>query len=545
MESSGDFAQLTNEYLADLYAAEPVMATARGVHDYDGRLPDPGRFAAADDLRRCRAYLHAIDRLSLSSMTPDERIDCRLARADTQMRILDHEQVRRRERQPSVHVDTVAFAVYLLLSRDFAPVARRAESALSRLRAVPEYLHQARENLSNPPRVHVEAAMEAATGAETYLRETVPAFAEPQGACGTAMAEAARYAADAVADYRRYLSEVVLPNAGDDFALGEELFDYTLRVGMFLKETGAELVEMARKTLESTRREMASTANSIDPGSSWEQVVHDLKRRHPAAGGLVAAWRDEMERARQFVIERGLVTMPPNESLSVTETPPFQRATLPYAAYVPPAPFEENQQGIFWVTPVDESASVDARERQLQGHSLYNLPIIALHEAYPGHHLQFTTANRHPSRFRRHFADSNLFIEGWALYCEEMMHEQGFYADPRVRLMQLRNQLWRACRVIIDVEMHARRISFNDAVRLLVEEAKLEEVHARAEVRRYAANPTQPLTYLTGKRQILALRERAEKRKGSRFDLRAFHDQLLAYGAVPPRILHESMFAVD
>lgn len=248
-----------------------------------------------------------------------------------------------------------------------------------------------------------------------------------------------------------------------------------------------------------------------------------------------------MERARDFVVAQELVDLPHHESLNVIETPPFQRNMLPYAAYMPPAPFEARQDGLFWVTPIDTAQSPDRREAQLQGHSRYNIVIIALHEAYPGHHLQMSRANQIESRFRRHFANSNLFLEGWALYCEEMMYEAGFYHDPRVRLMQLKDQLWRAARVVIDVQLHTAGITPEEAVRFLVEEAKLEEPNAQAEVRRYTLTPTQPMSYILGKRAILALRDQVRRRQGDRFNLRRFHNDLLSHGSLPPRLVRESM----
>jgi uncharacterized protein (DUF885 family) len=251
-----------------------------------------------------------------------------------------------------------------------------------------------------------------------------------------------------------------------------------------------------------------------------------------------------MEHARQFIVERDLMTLPQNERLRVTETPAFARPFLPFTAYVPPAPFEPRKEGVFWVTPIDASAAQEQQEAQLQGHAQAVIPVIALHEAYPGHHLQLCHACQRPSRIRRHFAQSNLFIEGWALYCEEMMWEEGFSADPRVRLMQLNATLWRACRVVLDVRLHTRGLPPEAAVRYLCEEAGLEEVHARAEVKRYIETPTQPMTYLIGKRALLGIREEMQRRMGAHFALKYFHDQLLSHGSLPPTLLREALFAV-
>lgn len=543
MDDNARFAEITTDYLADLYQRQPVMATGMGVHEYDDRLPNLSGYAIADELRRARAYLHDLDKLSLVDMVPDNRVDYRLARAETQMTITNLEQVRPYERNPGAYLDTALYGVFLLMVRDFADAETRAHAMVGRLRAVPELLRQARENLQNPPRIFTEIAIQSAEGGESFFAQNVPAFADPlrNEDLRADVTHAAQQAAAALHEFTKFLKNDLLPRSEGDFALGKELFDYTLRMSHFMDETSDDLLAIGREALEDTKAALARTAAEIDPSRHWTEIVAELKRDHPAANELVRSYASEMERARDFVVAQELVDLPHHESLNVIETPPFQRNMLPYAAYMPPAPFEARQDGLFWVTPIDTAQSPDRREAQLQGHSRYNIVIIALHEAYPGHHLQMSRANQIESRFRRHFANSNLFLEGWALYCEEMMYEAGFYHDPRVRLMQLKDQLWRAARVVIDVQLHTAGMTPEEAVRFLVEEAKLEEPNAQAEVRRYTLTPTQPMSYILGKRAILALRDQVRRRQGDRFNLRRFHNDLLSHGSLPPRLVRESM----
>lgn len=173
---------------------------------------------------------------------------------------------------------------------------------------------------------------------------------------------------------------------------------------------------------------------------------------------------------------------------------------------------------------------------------MYAIPMIALHEGYPGHHVQLTRAmdSEHPLRKQ---VMNNSFLEGWALYCEQMMYEQGFYTDPRVRLFQVKDMLWRAWRVIIDVGMHTAGMTFDEAVRLLVDKARLEEENAVAEVKRYAMSPTQPMSYVIGKLLILDLRRRYKENVGPAFDLKDFHDRLLSYGTIPPTLIASRMIS--
>jgi len=546
MDLNAQFEQVTTEYLAELYRAEPVMATAMGVHIYDDRLPNRSRYAIEADLRRARAYLYSIDRISLAGLSPENRIDYRLARANTQVLISRMEQIAPLERQPAAYANEALFGLFLLLARDFADVETRGACALARLRGLPELFRQARENLNRPSRIATEIGLQVVEGGQAFFAETMPAFAAQleSAALRQELLDANEDALEALRDFGLFLKDDLLARSDGDFAIGKELFDYMLRMGHFMEETSDDLLEIGRETLERTKAEMAKVSAEIDPARAWPQIIAELKGQHPSAEELVGYYAAEMQRARDFVVLKRLVDLPERESLVVMETPAFERMLLPYAAYMPPAPFEEKQEGMFWVTPIDRTRPPDQQEAQLRGHSKFNIVIIALHEAYPGHHLQFARAHQVPSRFRRHFGNSNLFCEGWALYCEEMMYELGFYSDPRVRLMQLKDQLWRACRVVIDVQLHTRRMTPEQAAQFLLDEAKLEETSARAEVRRYTQSPTQPMSYVMGKRYICDLRNLLERRQGARFDLRRFHNDLLSYGTIPPRLIREAMLSV-
>jgi uncharacterized protein (DUF885 family) len=241
----------------------------------------------------------------------------------------------------------------------------------------------------------------------------------------------------------------------------------------------------------------------------------------------LSAYRDEMARLTTFIREQDLVTIPEGEELEIIETPLFERSVVPYAAYMPPAPFETRQLGSFWVTPVDRERSPEEQEAQLREHCVYSFPVTALHEAFPGHHLQLAFANLSAGYIRKH-AQSDLCAEGWAFYCEQMMEEAGYYQDRRVRLFQLKDQLWRASRVYIDAMLQTGQMTVQEAVDLLVSEAHLARAQAEGEVRRYTLTPTQPMTYAMGKEEVLHLREQFPE-----LSFREFHDRLLSCGTIP------------
>jgi uncharacterized protein (DUF885 family) len=219
------------------------------------------------------------------------------------------------------------------------------------------------------------------------------------------------------------------------------------------------------------------------------------------------------------------VTLPEDEELRVEETPGFLRPVIPFAAYEPPAFFDEPQLGIYIVT---------RRNGDLGEHSRPSILNTSVHEGYPGHHLQFACANRNRSLARLLVAEHAIeLVEGWAHYSEQLMSEQGFATGPEVRLVQLNDQIWRACRVIIDVELSSGRMGFDEAVDMLVTEARMSRAGAVAEVRRYTFTPGYQLSYLYGKHLLLGLRERRRQAEGSAFELRRFHDTLLANSTLP------------
>jgi uncharacterized protein (DUF885 family) len=300
-----------------------------------------------------------------------------------------------------------------------------------------------------------------------------------------------------------------------------------------------DLVEIGSQCIADVTSALEKAAAEIDSSKSWAELIEDFKKETPSADGLLDFYRTEIDRARRFVVDKDVVTIPKGERLRVEEMPQFQAARAPYAGCVVPAPFEDLQEGIFLVTPVDPNLPPEQQAEQLSGHSKAAIVLISVHEAYPGHHLQFLHSNRVDSKVRRAFA-SDLFAEGWALYCEDMMFEQGFY-DLKSRLFQLKDELWRACRVIIDVQLHRGRMDFQEAVRMLVDVARLEEINAISEVKRYTQSPTQPMSYIMGKMAILKLREDYKNKSGNSFNLKNFHDRLLSFGTIPVGLVAENM----
>jgi uncharacterized protein (DUF885 family) len=546
-----EFNKLVNEILEFCWKDSPVEATFLGIHKYDDRLDKTDSESRRRHLKKAKGYLKKLDgfssdpkrRAKNAKLSEDEEMDWKILRDSFRVEIAEEEKIRWLKRYALIYPETALYGCYILILRDFAPLSQRMRSVLARLKQIPRLMKEGKENLRRGrdiPRTWTQVAIEATAGGREFLKQIIPPFAEKVPHLKKDLLVANQKALSAFDDYEDFLKKQLLQRSKGSFAVGEKFYNFLLSVHHQLPYTADDLLPIGNRIIKQTQAEMKFLAKRINPRKSWVKIVEELKKKYPAKENLLKFYKKETARARDFVKRRDLVTIPKGESLSVMETPVFERSTIPYGAYMEPAPFEKKQEGFFWVTPINEKLPAKQQEEQLQGHNSYVAVITALHEAYPGHHLQLVHCNKIKSKVRREFATS-LFAEGWALYCEELMYDEGFYTKPETRLLQLKDQLWRACRVVIDASLHTNRMSFNKAVNMLVNVAKLEKINAIAEVKRYSYTPTQPMTYIMGKIEILKLRDDFKKLKGKAFNLKKFHDQLLSYGTIPVQMVRERM----
>ncbi|MDI6784690.1 MAG: DUF885 domain-containing protein [bacterium] len=545
-----ELTSLIEEILNFLWQDSPIYATYLGIHTYDTELDIMHKEKRDSSHAKKKEYLARLNQFALEKggetpplLDANDRLDLTILTNTLAVENELEEKVKRYLRDATIYPELALFGIYILLLRDFAPLEDRAKSALARLQQVPRLLEEGKKNLAqgdNIPEVWTQIAKEVTQGGLDFCKLFIPEAANQVPNLKEELLTATTAAQTAFSDYLNFLNITLTSRSHGNFAIGKHLFTFLLQTQHLLPYSPEQLVEIGLKTIEETQHKMYRLAKLVDPLITWKTVINELKKEHPKSEELLAVYTREMQTTREFVLEKKLLDIPEGESLQVIATPIFEQATTPYAAYIAPAPFETQQVGFFWVTPVDKNKPKEAQDDQLKGHSLYSIPVTALHEGYPGHHLQFLYNNRIPSKVRKQFG-TPLFWEGWALYCEEMMYEQGFYLDPKVRLLQLKDLLWRACRVVIDVQLHTGQMKFNDAVDMLVNVAGLEKFNAIREVQRYTQTPTQPMSYLIGKREILKLREEYQKKLGKDFRLKEFHTQLLSYGSIPLKLVKEQM----
>lgn len=527
---------LARRYVALVEASSPETATSLGHHDRDHLLDDRSPAAERARLSAATALLRDVTARQPRAESREDATDLAILRAELEVDLARTAWERPLARRPDLYASPMN-AVFAMLARDYAPAATRASLALARMNAVPAVVAQARQNLSPAeiPPEWVTVAIDMARSARAFFAAEEPTLRAALPGRDADVRLAVERATGAYDDYASFLEREVAPRAKGDFAIGRAAFEQLVRSSYHLDRDVDELRAVGVRVLSETKAELTRLAKKVDPAAAgFLPVLAALKQRHPTADELLPTYRREVARVRRFLVERRVVPFPDGDDCEVIETPVFLRSTLT-AAYDQAPPFDPVTKGFFFVTPVDPTATPADREATLREHDYGDVVDTAVHEVYPGHHLQLSFARRHPSLVRR-VTGPSIFAEGWALYAEELLAELGYYTDEE-RMMQLSWTLVRAARVVIDVDLHTRGMSAADAVAMLVNEVGLGEPLAKNEVARYVMTPTQPMSYLLGREEILELRRRMRARDGARFSLHRFHDELLRRGTVAPTLL--------
>lgn len=533
MSPTPALAELVDSYLDLRWTMDPVDATEAGVTAYDGRFAA----YATEELQRYLAALKsvagALEECALESL--EDEIDRTALLGEIRVTIHRFEREQPHVRDPGFWVSHLLQGLYLLLALRDRSREHRARAAAERVRGVSVFLDTARATLRNCPHVYVHTAAQILDGGVMLLDEIAREFHDaPDETFDDACADAKR----ALSAFKDFLTDELLEGPDHDFAVGEDAFNFRLHYQHALRNTAPEVWRYGLSLVERVEGEVAELAHGIEAGASWPDVVERLRDDHPASEDLVDAYAEQMQRARRFVQDRKLVSVPPG-ALQVIATPGFLRPRVPFAAYQPPGAFSADRTGWFYVTSPDARARRRG-ERLLRDHCVHELAGIALHEGYPGHHLQFLHAFAQPRPVRR-VVWTPLTVEGWALYAEHLMGEEGFYATPAERLFHKVALLWRAVRILADVGLHTRGMTIGEAVALLTDRVHVQRSNAEAEVRRYCATPAYQVSYAVGRRELLALRNAVRRAEGGDFSLQAFHQRVLAYGGLPVSLIRWGM----
>jgi uncharacterized protein (DUF885 family) len=527
------FARLVEEYVAQRLAAHPTEATSLGVHDFDDKLEDLSRAGVQRRAKASRAFLARLERIDRGHLSLDEQVDAALLEGQLRAELFDAETEREWARNPMGYVSLPGSAIDSLIKREFAPPRERLVKVIARLEQLPAIYDALRTNVSAPPRVFTELAAQMARGAIGFFSTSVPAWAKKAAAGDDALwtrfQEANGRVVEATRAIRVWLEEDLLPRSTGAYALGEERFREKLRHEEHVELPLAQLLARGEARLKADHDAAIEVARRIDAQRNVAEVMHGLSDEHPTAEDLIPSVRRSVEAARRFLVDKGLVTLPSEVLPKIEETPPYDRAGS-FASMDTAGPFENKAtESFYYVTPVEPDWDVAHREDHLRQYNPWVLAMINVHEAYPGHYLQFLWAPKVPTLARQVLgAASNS--EGWAHYTEQMMMDEGFGGgDARAQLAQLQEALVRDARYVAGIKLHTAGWTVEQAADLFREQAFMEPANALAEAKRGAYNPTY-LYYTFGKLEILELRKEYLARGHT---LREFHDAFIAQGPLP------------
>jgi uncharacterized protein (DUF885 family) len=558
--SDRSFEGISKRYLAEMLALTPIQATGLGEHHYDTQLDDVSADGQGRRTGLARQLLAQMSTLDLAQMSRPHQVDARLLRNQLEYLIWSTEQLKEWRWNPLIYTDLAGNSIYQLMARDFAPLPARLHSVGSRLTQLPRFLSQVRESLdpATVPRIHAETAIKQNSGVLKLIDEmVVPQLDHLPAGQQTELKAAIATARTAIAQHQIWLEKKLLPLAAGDFRLGAALYDVKLRFNLDSPLSRQEIRTRAETELKRVRAEMydisrAALAGRSDapplpvmPNPSEQQAailaaLEMAYEQHPARDKVFEAAQHAFEDTTRFVKEHDLVTLY-NDPIQIIPIPEFQRGVA-VAFCDSPGPLDKGQKTFFAVSPIPEDwndEQVNSFLREYNTRSIYDLTI---HEAMPGHYVQLMHANRYDSPLRA-VLSSGAFIEGWAVYAEGMMVEEGFLNhDPLMHLIQLKWDLRMVANAILDQAVHVDGMSREDAMHLMMHDTFQQEREAAGKWVRAQLTATQLPTYFVGAQEHRALREEAKRAWGREFTLKHYHDAVLAYGSPPVRYVRELMF---
>ena len=540
------FSDLAREFLDQEYAEAPSQASSLGLTQYDDKLEDLSEAAFNRRSRDTASWLDKFTALDDGSLSFDEQIDRDLVVARLRRRAIFDEWAAWR-RHPDIYLDPGLEGVFTLFLHRLRPEGDLVEAAASRLSAVPGNLADGKANLRDElvPAILLDRAVNQARAGARYAREMLPAEVT-DGDLRARLAEAGETAAAAYEDYASFL-DGMRPRATGDWAFGEERYTAVLREAELLDLDTRALRDRGRQQLELLTAELRRIAQELRGTDDWHGVLEELNADRPATPeDMRVGYEEWTAKARDYLVERGLVTLPEGEFCSVEPSPPFQRPVIAVASYQNPPAFAPTMHGHFFVPYPPDGASDKEIAKRLESNSYPAIPSTAVHEAYPGHHWHLSMAKLNPSHLRQ-WLGTSYFSEGWALYAERMMREQGFFTDLRHEMFQYEATLFRAARIVVDTSLHMGEMTYDEAVAFMLANSSLTEPTAKAEVTRYCSWPTQASAYLTGCLEIVRIRDQFMKARGATNGdirhLRDFHDALVSSGDLPIALAERSVMA--
>lgn len=528
-----EFAMFVDAHFEAKLRFKPTAATYAGLHDRDAELEDYSQKRIDRRITSLQREMEIIARFDTTKLPLDEQVDLAAINLDVRAEFFDLAIAQTWQKNPMIYAGLPGRSIDSIMKRAFAPGPERVKRVTGRLLGVPKLYQAARENLTEPPaKEHTELAIRMAKGSASFLEKQVLDWArkETNGNPPQEFLDAAGTAIAAAHAFAEWLEKELLPRSTGNYALGKEKFVKKLQLEEMIDMPLDRLLARGEQQLDKDYKDFVATAAKIDPAKSAAEVMKALSDDHPKEAELINFVSTSLEDARKFVVEKQLVTLPSEVRPVVAETPGFARAAT-FASMDTPGAFENvATEAYYYVTPTETFWDEKHKEEHLRMFNRWVTPIINVHEAFPGHYLQFLWRKQLPTKTRKLYAVGSNG-EGWAHYTEQMVVDQGFGGgDPRMRLAQLQEALVRDCRYVAAIKLHTAGWTVDQATKLFEEKSFSEPANAREEARRGTYNPTY-LYYTYGKIEIQALAAEYKAKKGG--TLRDFHDSFVRLGALP------------
>jgi uncharacterized protein (DUF885 family) len=551
------FHLLSEQYFQDVYFKySPTSGTAAGLHEYDTQLEDysaAGQMKQAAALHQYEKKLMAID---ASALDAEPAADYQILLNSMRAALLQIEVIRFWEKNPDNYSSGVTGSIFTIMERPYAPVNTRLRAAIEREKKMPQVFLEARKNLKNPPKIYTEIAIQQIDGNISFFQNDVPeAFkdaTDPSAKAEFVKTNAAVIAA--MRDYGAWMKSDLLARSNGDFRFGADTYAKDLAYNEMVDIPLDHLLQIGIDDLHKNQAEFARVAKEIDPTKTPQEELAELATMHPAPDHLLQAFHDRFDTEIAFIRSHHIITIPSDVQPVLEETPPFERATT-QASMDPPGPFETHStKAYFNVTLPDPRWDAAKTNEYMAAFNTGTIVSTSVHEAYPGHYVQFLWQPQFPSKIRK-LIGANTNIEGWAHYCEQMMLDEGYgdsiSKDPReaklIRLGQLQDALLRDARFVVAIRMHTGvggAMSLEQAQDFFVKEGYQARPIAEVETKRGTADALY-LYYTLGKLEILKLREDMRAKQGAAFQLQSFHDALMRQGFAPIKVIRKAMLGDD
>ncbi len=545
------FEKLAEKYIGDLINFSPVNATLIGDHRADDKLDHVSTEWRANSRRMFTEYLTALSAIDRDDLSRANQVDAELLRNEIESSLWSQDTLQQWAWNPLQYVNTAGSAIYGLVTRDFASLEQRFGDAASRLEQMPRFLDQARMAIDpeRVPKIHAETAVQQNPGLVSIIDTMiVPQMDALTPATRERLRMAIETAKDAIAVHQTWLEEELLPRAAGNFRVGAELFDAKLAFALNSPLGRREIKARAEVEYESVRNQMYEIAKEVytvshpytafpdTPNEEYKQVIiraalEQAYQQLPPRDGIVEVAKDFLQQATDFVVEHNIVTMP-DDPVEIIVMPEFQRGVT--VAYLdPPGPLDHGQAAFYAVAPLPQDWTDAQVTSFLREYNLLSIQDLTIHEGVPGHYLQLSLSNRYPSTLRR-VLWSGPFVEGWAVYAERVMVDEGYLDyDPLMRLINLKWYLRAVTNAIIDSAIHVDGMTHDEAMKLLIEGGFQEEREAAGKWVRAQLTSAQLSTYFVGYQEHKEMRRAVEAAWGDEFTLRRYHDQALSYGSPP------------